>query len=110
MTPLRRRMIDDMTLRNFTPKTIQAYVRCVARFARYFHCSPERLGPEHVRAYLLHLRQERNASMSYYNQTRCALRFFYRVTLGRDDVPASIVPARQPHTLPVVLRARHKKS
>ena len=45
MTPLRRRMIDDMTLRNFTPKTIQAYVRCVARFARYFHCSPERLGP-----------------------------------------------------------------
>jgi len=103
MTPLRRRMIDDMTLRNFTPKTIQAYVRCVARFARYFHCSPERLGPEHVRAYLLHLRQERNASMSYYNQTRCALRFFYRVTLGRDDVPASIVPARQPHTLPVVL-------
>ena len=41
--------------------------------------------------------------MSYYNQTRCALRFFYRVTLGRDDVPASIVPARQPHTLPVVL-------
>ena len=103
MTPLRRRMIDDMTLRNFTPKTIQAYVRCVARFARYFHCSPERLGPEHVRAYLLHLRQERNASMSYYNQTRCALRFFYRVTLGRDYVPASIVPARQPHTLPVVL-------
>ena len=103
MTPLRRRMIDDMTLRNFTPKTIQAYVRCVARFARYFHCSPERLGPEHVRAYLLHLRQERNASMSYYSQTRCALRFFYRVTLGRDDVPASIVPARQPHTLPVVL-------
>ena len=110
MPPLRRRMIDDMTLRNVTPTTIQAYVRCVARFARYFHCSPERLGPEHVRAYLLHLRQERNASMSYYSQTRCALRFFYRVTLGRDDVPASIVPARQPHTLPVVLRARHKKS
>src|SRR6516165_940891 len=103
MTPLRRRMIDDMTLRNFTPKTIQAYVRCVARFARYFDRSPERLGREEVRAYLLHLRQERNASMSYYNQTRCALRFFYRVTLGRDDVPASIVPARQPHTRPVVL-------
>ncbi len=105
MTPLRRRMIDDMTLRNFTPKTIQAYVRCVARFARYFHRSPERLGPEEVRAYLLYLLQERKASMSYYNQTRCALRFFYRVTLGRDDVLASIVPARQPQTLPVVLSA-----
>jgi site-specific recombinase XerD len=103
MTPLRRRMIDDMTLRNFTPKTIQAYLRCVARFARYFDRSPERLGREEVRAYLLHLLQERNASMSYYNQTRCALRFLYRETLGRDDVPASIVPARQPRTLPVVL-------
>jgi integrase/recombinase XerD len=103
MTPLRRRMIDDMTLRNFSPKTIQAYVRCVARFARYFDCSPQRLGPEQVRAYLLHLVQQRGASMSYYNQTRCALRFVYRVTLGRDDVPASIAPARQPRTLPVVL-------
>ena len=59
MTPLRRRMIDDMTLRNFTPKTIQAYVRCVARFARYFHRSPEHLGPEEVRAYLLYLIRER---------------------------------------------------
>lgn len=103
MTPLRRRMIDDMTLRNFTPSTIQAYVRCVARFALHFHCSPERLGPEHVRAFLLHLINERGVSMSYCNQTRCALRFFYRVTLGRDDIGSSIAPARQPRTLPVVL-------
>jgi hypothetical protein len=50
MTPLRRRMIDDMTLRNFTPATIKAYVRCVARFALYFHSSPDLLGPEHVRS------------------------------------------------------------
>jgi site-specific recombinase XerD len=96
-------MIDDMILRNFTHKTIQAYVRCVARFALHFRCSPEQIGPEQVRAFLLHLLQERGASMSYYNVNRCALRFFYRVTLGRDDVPESIVPARQPHTLPVVL-------
>lgn len=105
MTPLRRRMIEDMTLRNFTPKTIQAYARVVARFARYFRTPPDRLGPEHVRAYLLHLLQERGASMSYSNQTRCALRFFYHVTLGRDDVPESIAPAKQPRTLPVVLSA-----
>ena len=65
-------MIDDMTLRNFTPTTIQVYVRCVARFARYFHSSPDHLGPEQVRAYLLHLIQERHISMSYYNLTRCA--------------------------------------
>lgn len=103
MTPLRRRMIDDMTLRNFAPKTIQAYVRCVARFARHGRCSPEHLGPEHVRDYLLYLLNERHVSLSYYNVTRCALRFFYTVTLGRDDVPQAIVPAKQPRTLPVVL-------
>ena len=83
MTPLRRRMIDDMTLRNFTPKTIQAYVRCVARFALYFLTSPDRLGPEHIRAYLLYLLQVRHVSLSYYRGTRSALRFFYRVTLAR---------------------------
>jgi len=103
MTPLRRRMIEDMTLRNFTPQTIQAYVRRVADFARYFNCSPERLGPEQVRAFLLHLLQERGVSISHYNQTRCALRFLYGVTLRREDVSASIPPAKQPRTLPVVL-------
>jgi len=103
MTPLRRRMIEDMTLRNFTPGTIGVYVQCVARFARHFHTSPEHLGPEQVRQFLLHLLRNRGASMSYYNQARCALRFFYRVTLGRNDVSASIVPARQPRALPVVL-------
>ncbi len=103
MTPLRGRMIDDMTLRNFTKATIQAYVRCVARFARHFRSSPDLLGREHVRAYLLHLLQEQHVSHSYYKLTRCALRFFYRETLGRDDVPAGLAPVKQPRTLPVVL-------
>jgi integrase/recombinase XerD len=103
MTPLRRRMIDDMVLRNFTPTTIQTYVRCVARFARHFHASPEHLGPEHVRTFLLHLIQNRGASISHYNQNRCAIRFLYCVTLGRNDVPESILPVRQPRILPVVL-------
>jgi site-specific recombinase XerD len=103
MTPLRRRMIDDMSLRNFTPKTIQAYVRSVARFALYFLTSPDRLGPEHIRAYLLYLLQVRHVSLSYYRGTRSALRFFYGVTLGRGDVSESVVPVRQPRALPVVL-------
>jgi integrase/recombinase XerD len=103
MKPLRRRMIDDMTLRNFTPLTIRVYVRAVARFARYFNLSPDLLGPEHVRKYLLYLVQQRHVSLSYYQQTRCALRFFYRVTLGRGDIPESIPPVKQPRVLPVVL-------
>ena len=103
MTPLRRRMIEDMILRNYSPGTIQTYVLCIARFAEHFGCSPERLGVEQVRGFLLHLRNERRVGMSYYNQNRCALRFLYEITLGRDDIAQSIAPAKQPRTLPVVL-------
>jgi integrase/recombinase XerD len=103
MTPLRRRMVEDMTIRNYSPETIKDYVGCVARFARYFGRSPEHLGLEHIRSYLLYVVQKRRVSMSHYNQARCALRFFYRVTLGQDDFAASIPPAKQPQTLPVVL-------
>jgi integrase/recombinase XerD len=105
MTPLRRRMIEDMTLRNFTHATIRSYVWCVARLARYFNSSPEHLGPEDVRGYLVYLVQEQRVSLSYYKQTRAALRFLYRVTLGRNDVPDVIPPVKQPRTLPVVLSA-----
>ena len=83
MTSLRRRMTDDMILRNRTTKTIKAYTGWVADFAQYFHTSPDRLGPEHVRSYLL---QERQASWNVYRQARLALRFFYTVTLGREWV------------------------
>src|SRR5262245_59424171 len=103
MTPLRRRMIDDMTLRNFAPRTIQSYVERVADFARHFGVSPEHLGPDQIRTYLLHLVQERRASWSHFNQTRSALRFLYRVTLGRDWVVEGVVCPKQPRKLPVVL-------
>ena len=72
MTALRRRMIEDMTLRNFAPRTIEVYVKRVATFAEYFHTSPKRRS-EHIRGYLLHLIEERHVSWSYYNQARCAL-------------------------------------
>ena len=59
MTPLRRRMIEDMQLRNFAPRTIIVYVNCVVRFARHFGKSPELLGPDDVRAYLLDMIEKR---------------------------------------------------
>ena len=92
-----------MRLRKLSTHTCAAYERAVAQFARHYRRSPDRLDLGDVRAYLLHLVRDCHISPSTFNQVRCALRFFYRVTLGRDDVPASIVPARQPHTLPVVL-------
>jgi site-specific recombinase XerD len=103
MTPLRRRMTEDLILRNRTPQTIKAYTGWVADFARYFHRSPDRLGPEHVRSYLLHLVQDRQASWDVYRQARLALRFFYTATLGREWVVAQIARPTVPKKLPVVL-------
>jgi site-specific recombinase XerD len=96
-------MIDDMTLRNLAPRTIQAYVERVADFARHFGVSPEHLGPDQIRTYLLHLVRERRVSWSHFNQTRSALRFLYQVTLGREWVVEGVVCPKQPRKLPVVL-------
>jgi site-specific recombinase XerD len=103
MTPLRRRMTEDLILRNRTPQTIKAYTGWVADFARYFHTPPDRLGPEHVRSYLLHLVQDRQASWNIYRQSRLALRFFYTVTLGREWVVAHVARPAAPKKLPLVL-------
>lgn len=106
MTPLRRRMIDDMTLRNLSPHTVEAYVRAVAQFAQHFGRSPEQLSGEDARRYLLHLVQDQHASWSRYNIARCGLQFFFQVTLGRDDERFEKLPcARQPKRLPTVLSA-----
>jgi integrase/recombinase XerD len=104
ISPLRRRMIDDMMVRNLAPTTQQSYIYAVAKFSRYFNRSPDRLGWEEVRAYQLHL-IARQRSWSHINQTACALRFFYGVTLGRAEAFDRIIAAREPQKLPVVLSA-----
>jgi integrase/recombinase XerD len=102
MSPLRRRMIDDMMVRNLSPSTQQSYLYAVAKFSRHFGRSPDRLGLEKVRAYQLHLIAQKR-SWSHINQTVCALRFFYGVTLGQGDALERIIAAREPQRLPVVL-------
>src|ERR1700757_1803705 len=91
-----------MTLRNLSRQTQQSYIYAVAKFSRHFDRSPDRLGLEDVRAYQLHL-IARQRSWSHINQTVCALRFFYGVTLGRSDAFERIVAAREPQKLPIVL-------
>src|SRR4051812_16254616 len=103
MTPLRLRMTQDMRLRNFAPGTLNVYVNCVARFAKHFAKSPELLGPDDVRTYLLHLIEQRRVSWSYYNLHLQALRFLYNVTLGRPAVLQHLTCPRRPKRLPVVL-------
>ncbi len=103
MTALRQRMVEDMRLRNFSPHTEAAYVRAVAGFARHFDKSPEQLTGEDARQYLLHLIQNQKASVSLYNITRCALQFFYGITLGRDERFDRLPCARERKRLPAVL-------
>jgi integrase/recombinase XerD len=104
MSPLRRRMIEDMTVRNLSPATQRSYVYAVAKFSRHFSRSPDRLCLEDVRAFQVHL-VATGISWPALNQTVCALRFFYGVTLGHGDIPERIPYAREPRKLPVVLNA-----
>ena len=104
MSPLRRRMIDDMMVRNLSPATQQSYIYAVAKFSRHFNRSPDRLGLEDVRAYQLHLIAQKR-SWSHINQVACALRFFYGITLSQSEAFERIVTGREPHKLPVVLSA-----
>jgi len=103
MTPLRQRMLEDLQLRNYSAHTMRAYLHCVADFAKHFGTSPEHLGPEQVRTYQLFLVQEKQVAWPSVVQTVCALRFFYRVTLGRPVMLEYIVPPRRPFTLPTIL-------
>jgi site-specific recombinase XerD len=103
MTPLRRRMTEDLILHNLSTKTSHLYIKWVADFARHFHTAPDRLGAEHVRSYLLHLIQERHVSGNVHRQARLALQFFDRVTLRRDWVVADIASPKAPKKLPVVI-------
>jgi site-specific recombinase XerD len=103
MTELRQRYLQDLRLRNYAPKTLQAYAECVSLFARYFKRSPKELGPEHIREYQRYLVEEKKCSWSRFNQTVCALRFLYRNTLGRDWAVTHIPFPRKQKKLPVVL-------
>jgi integrase/recombinase XerD len=102
MTPLRQRFIDDLRLRNYSPKTIRTYVAGVASFANHFGRSPDQLGPEEVRAFQMHL-LDNGASWCVFNQMVCALRIFYRLTLGRPEQLPFIPYGKKPKTLPCVL-------
>jgi integrase/recombinase XerD len=103
MTPLRQRFLDDLTLRNYAPRTVETYIACVAAFAQHFGQSPEQLGAEEIRRYQLHLVHVKHASWSTFNQTVCALRLLYGVTLGRPQLVTMIPFGKRPRRLPAVL-------
>jgi integrase/recombinase XerD len=102
MSPLRRRMIEDMTIRKFAPKTQHDYVQRVKNFAAFLGRSPDTASFEDVRRYQLHL-AARGVGVATLNQTISTLRFFFRVTLKRHEIVEHTHFIHEPRKLPVVL-------
>ena len=110
MTPLRQRMLEDLQIRNYSPSTVECYVRSVAEFAKHFGKSPEQLGPEEVRSWQLHLLNEKRVKQSTYIQAICGLRFLYRNTLHQGiEFDRSPLP-RYEKKLPVILSREEVKA
>jgi site-specific recombinase XerD len=103
MTPLRQRMLQDMSIRNLADNTQLAYVKQISAFANHFHRSPEVLGPEQVREYQVHLVEDRKLAPSSIGIAVAALRFLYKVTLKQPWAPDEIPMPKKAFTLPVVL-------
>jgi site-specific recombinase XerD len=95
-------MIDDMTIRGFTPGTQRGYIRAVEDFAAFLGRSPDQSDAEDLRRYQLHLRR-RGVSAGGMNHSVSALRFFFTVTLGRGALAETLTSVREPRKLPVVL-------
>lgn len=102
ISPLRRRMIEDMNVRGFMPKTQQHYIRAVREFTAFFGRSPDQAEAEDIRRYQVHLR-DRGTSTTSMNAAVSGLRFFFAVTLDRPAVVARMTTVREPRKLPVVL-------
>jgi site-specific recombinase XerD len=95
-------MIEDMTVRGFSPGTQQGYIRAVRDFTVFFGRSPDRADVEDLRRYQLHMRSK-GLSATSMNAAVSALRFFFDVTLSRDDARTGMTTVREPRKLPVVL-------
>ena len=102
MTPLRQRLLEEFARRNYSPRTVEAYLAGVVRFVRFTGRSPDQASPEDLRQFQLHLIAQR-VSWSQFNQTACALRFFFAHVLNRPGFLPHVPFARKPKKLPVVL-------
>lgn len=103
MTPLRQRMIEEMKLRNYSPKTIGLYVAQLAKFADFCGKSLNRVTREEVRDYLVYLVEVKGIKWGVYNQVVSAMRFLFRQVLHRGEIVDDIRCARAEKHLPVVL-------
>src|SRR5215469_6376381 len=103
MTDLRKRMLEELQRRNYSPETIRLYLFAVKDFAGYFRKRPDRLGPEHLRLYQLYLLNERKLAIGSVIARTSALRFFFIRVLRRPYRDIDLVYPRRPERLPVIL-------
>ncbi len=102
ISPVRQRMIDDMTARRFTEDTQRDYVRAVRNFTAFLGRSPDKASAEDLRRYQLHLAKQHIGPASI-NSACTALRFFFKITLEKPDLVRHLAPVQQPRKAPVVL-------
>ena len=103
MTHLRQMMLDELERRNYSAKTIRAYIRTVEDLARYFDTPPDRLGPEHIREYQAHLFRDRKLHANTVAQRVSTVRFFYVKTLGQSWILDRAPYPKRPRQLPNIL-------
>ena len=102
ISPLRRRMIEDMTVRKLAARTQEGYIRAVKNFSAFLGASPDQASFEDVRRYRLHLASS-GTGVPTINHSLTALRFLFMVTLRQPDVVIHVPFVREPRRLPVVL-------
>ena len=103
MTPLRQRMIDDMTVRGLAENTIKSYLGAVTGLARHYRRSPDCLDAREVQDYLIFLHEKRGLTWTSCNAARHGIRFLYRITLRLPDPHLYVPGAKQPSKLPEIL-------
>ena len=103
MTQLRKMMLEELQRRNYSQHTTRQYIRTVEDFARRFHCSPDRLGPRHIREYQAELFEKHKLSAASVAVRLAALRFFYCKTLKRAWSIADTPYPKGAHRLPAIL-------
>ena len=103
MTSLRQRMTQDLQLRGYSDRTVEAYVRAVAQLATFYHASPDRLCEEQIRQYLLHLSTVQKVARGTHTIALCGIKFFYQQTLKQPWTVLDVARPKRTKKLPVVL-------
>lgn len=110
MGKLREKMRKDMVIRGFSPKTQEVYLERMKNFVRFHGKSPELLGLNDINQYQIYLAEEKQVSWCYFNQSVCAIRFFYKKTLNKDWDIKHIPFQKEGKKLPSVLSKEEVRS